>query len=175
MFKKLQDAAKEAMERQNKMLDVLKQNSSMDLQQQKQKPAVDLLADDEDGIQAPLPVLTPQKPIPQPTRQESQYVDAQTVDEKYKMLLIERKRLDNLVRETTPLDGLSDLEGFENHLRSLIMQKTASSDEIKRLTGIMNGKFCRLFERNGRAKGSIESIAGGSAEYKRYPETGDVY
>lgn len=48
---------------------------------------------------------------------------------------IERAQLERVIREITPLDGLSDLHALEVHLKGLLDQKNASKEEIKRLVG----------------------------------------
>lgn len=56
-----------------------------------------------------------------------------------KRLKQERAQAESVLRELTPLQGLNDTDAFEAHLRNLILQKTASTDEIKRLTSLLQG------------------------------------
>ena len=53
---------------------------------------------------------------------------------RFQQLVQERQALENVVREVTPLDGLSDVSSFESHLRGVQMQQTAYVEELKRLT-----------------------------------------
>jgi chromosome segregation ATPase len=51
----------------------------------------------------------------------------------YKQLAKEKKAAEEILREVTPLEGLSDLDAFEAHLRSLKARSEMSTDEIRRL------------------------------------------
>ncbi|CAB4479966.1 unnamed protein product [Rhizophagus irregularis] len=56
----------------------------------------------------------------------------------YKKLLNEKKAIETVLRENTHLDGLSDVESFEAHLRNLNIKNEMSMEEIKRLTQIQD-------------------------------------
>lgn len=54
-------------------------------------------------------------------------------------------QLESIVREVTPLDGLEDLDAFAGHLKGLMYQKTASVEEIKRLSLASEGTLLILY------------------------------
>ncbi|GES95006.1 viral A-type inclusion protein repeat protein [Rhizophagus clarus] len=56
----------------------------------------------------------------------------------YKKLLNEKKAVETVLRENTHLDGLSDVESFEAHLRNLNIKNEMSMEEIKRLTQVQD-------------------------------------
>ncbi|CAG8466641.1 9414_t:CDS:2, partial [Ambispora leptoticha] len=52
----------------------------------------------------------------------------------YDKLVNEKKAIETVLRENTHLDGISDVEAFEAHLRNLNIKSEMSMQEIKRLT-----------------------------------------
>ncbi|CAG8729251.1 12202_t:CDS:2, partial [Funneliformis caledonium] len=58
----------------------------------------------------------------------------------YKKLLTEQKTVEAVLKENTHLEGLSDVEAFEAHLKNLNIKNGMSMEEIKRLTQIQDGK-----------------------------------
>ncbi|RIA87714.1 hypothetical protein C1645_273178 [Glomus cerebriforme] len=56
----------------------------------------------------------------------------------YKKLLSERKTIEKILKENTHLEGLSDAEAFEAHLRNLNIKNEMSMEEIKRLTQVQD-------------------------------------
>lgn len=57
----------------------------------------------------------------------------------YKALSSDFRSFEAIIKQCTPLDSLSDLNVLKHHLEGLAVQKTASNDEINRLTELLKG------------------------------------
>lgn len=68
------------------------------------------------------------------------------VSTSFKRLQAEKVAADKLIREVSPLEGLSDLEGFRAYLMNQKMKIEISGEEIKRLTGQIRQQEERLEE-----------------------------
>jgi hypothetical protein len=79
-------------------------------------------------------------------RQQQQQLTAQSKSDRSNSDQLNQKfdQLEAIVRDITPLDGLSDLEAFANHLRGLIQQKSASMQEIMRLSHVSEGMHFKM-------------------------------
>ncbi|KAG8920466.1 hypothetical protein FRC02_000888 [Tulasnella sp. 418] len=60
------------------------------------------------------------------------------VSRSFKRLQAERVAADKVLKELTPLEGIADSEGLREHLRNMTMKIDMSTDEIKRLNGVMH-------------------------------------
>lgn len=56
------------------------------------------------------------------------------VSTSFKRLQVEKRAADALLKELTPLESISDVDGLGDYLRNLSLKLELSMEEIKRLT-----------------------------------------
>ncbi|KAG8989260.1 hypothetical protein FRB93_003700 [Tulasnella sp. JGI-2019a] len=59
------------------------------------------------------------------------------VSKSFKRLQAEKVAADKILKEMTPLEGIVDAEGLKEHLRNVAMKTEMSTEEIKRLNGLI--------------------------------------
>ncbi|RKP10229.1 hypothetical protein THASP1DRAFT_22035 [Thamnocephalis sphaerospora] len=64
-------------------------------------------------------------------RYEARFPD---IAKAYKLLLREKKAIEGVMREVTPLEGIGDVQAFEDHLRSMNERNQMAKEEIQRLS-----------------------------------------
>ncbi|KAF8585573.1 hypothetical protein K439DRAFT_1409943 [Ramaria rubella] len=68
------------------------------------------------------------------------------VSTSFKRLQAEKRAVDTVIKELTPLQSITDIDGLRDHFKSLEMKTEISADEIKRLNGRLQQQDLRFEE-----------------------------